>query len=949
MLKKTVKLMLAALFISSIFSTAKAQKLDLNQPLPIDPDVTIGKLDNGLTYYIRPNSKPADKVELRLVVNAGSILEDDNQQGLAHFIEHMNFNGLEHFPKHELVNYLQKIGVKFGADLNANTGWDRTLYILPIPTDNPDNLANGFQIIADWAQGALLTTEEINAERDVISEELRMRDKNASSRMMEQFLPAIFNDSRYSYRLPGGKDSIIQNCSPDVLRKYYSDWYRPNLQAVVVVGDITVDKAKEMIKKYFGQFKNPANERERKYYAIQPYTHPDGMIVTDPEATGYGFSLFFPAQKQMRVKTIGDYKEMLVRRIFNRTLNRVLGDMTEKGNPPFTGAHASISGSFGGLSMLNEGFELDFTPVKSYKTAIDSAVAAILRVRQYGFLENDIENTKKEILSFYEKSYNERDKSKSAAYVREYVGNFMRGETIPGIENEYKYAKAMLPTISTEDVSLLAKEILSNSENFFALITAPEKGDIALPSKEELVKMVQSAFQQKVSAPKKDNNKATSLLVTAPTAGSIVSTKSDKDLGTTTYTLSNGILVTIKSTDFKDDEIIFKGVKYGGSGQFNAEEITDANYATKIVSSMGYGQFTPSQLSDFLSGRTLSLQASMGQSSNAVNGSSSVVDFETLLKLNYLKLTAPRMDKELFNSAVTKMKTRFKFMRANPQVAYLDTLMKVLYNNNPLAPIRFPTEEMLDGINAQNCIDIYKEQFSDAAGFHFFIVGNVKDKDLKPLIEKYIASLPTSDKKPMYKDNGLRPVAGEKVFKFYNGSNPKSLILSMYHGDNIKYSEALALKVDLLGQIMTMEIIDTIREKMAVIYSGGVQASLMQYPFAHYTIMSYLPCGPENVDKILAELAIEVKDFKTTGGPKSYLPKAKKATIETHKDNLNKNGYWVGKLEDIMVWGSSKDFFLNFDKKLNAIDNADIIKTAKLLLGKNHFTAASFPEKNSAK
>lgn len=943
MIRKLLSAALFSLFILNVSPPASAQKLNLNETIPVDTSVTKGVLPNGLTYYIRTNHKPKDKVELRLVVNAGSILENDNQQGLAHFMEHMEFNGLKHFPKNDLVHYLQSIGVQFGADLNANTGWDRTYYILPIPIDNPKNLTKGFEIVSDWAGGALLSTDEINDERHVIAEELRMRDKNAGTRMMKKFLPEMLNGSRYAYRLPGGKDSIVLHGSPDRVREFYHDWYRPNLMAVIVVGDISKAKAKSMIEKYFSPLKNPKNERERKYYSVKPYTKSRAMIVTDSEATNYSFDLLFPAEDRHIDKTLQDYRYSLVKSIFTRTLNRKLHDMAQTAKPPYTSASAHLSGTFGGITLWQEGFELDVSPVDNFKTSIDSAFVELLRVKKYGFSEKDIENTKKEILADYEQAYNERDKTLSSNLVGEYTRNFMRKESIPGIVNEYHYVQEMLPTISAKEVSDLASNVLSKSQNFFALITGPAKGDIKLPSEAELQKMVGDAFGQTVSK-SAETASATSLLSQEPTAGKIVSSTKDAQLGTTTYTLSNGVLVTVKPTDFKSDEIVLTGVKYGGDGLFDAGDKANAHFLTTIIGTMGYGQFTPSALKDFLSGKTVSLSTDMGASSNAVDGSSSVKDFPTLLQLNYLKLTEPRMDKDLFQGFKTKLQTQLKFIKANPQAAFVDTLIKVMYNNSPLAPIAVPSENDINSINADRCIEIYKNQFGNADGFHFFIVGNVDEGRVKELIEKYIASLPVQHLKPHYRDNGLRPVKGEKVFKFYKGSDQKSLILTQFHGDNIKYSDGLALNADLLGQMMTMEILDTIREKMAAIYSGGAYAGVNRVPYPHYTVMAQMPCGPENVDKILTELNKEVKGFKANGGLATYLDKAKKQTMEKHKENVKKNSYWASQLQDIMVWGGDKDFFLNYDKELNNINQKDIEKTANMLLGGNEFTAISFPE-----
>ncbi len=924
--------------------TTKEQSFDLSSDIPISPEITKGTLSNGLTYYIRENSKPENKVELRLVVNAGSLQETDKQQGLAHFMEHMNFNGLKHFPKHELVNYLQNIGVKFGADLNASTGFDRTFYILPIPTDNPENLKKGFQILADWAGNALISSEEVDAERKIILEELRMRDKNASTRMMEEFLPALMNGARHADRLPIGKKEIINSAdAADQIRKFYHQWYRPNNMAVIIVGDIETEKAKKMVKEYFSYLKNPENEQERKHYMVEPYTQPSAMIVTDKEATSYNFRLVFPAQKREAEKTWKDYRQNLIRNIFTRTLNHQFHLLTQSANPPYAGAFGSVSGIFGGFTLDNESFTMSLTPIDNFEAAIDSAVAVLLRVRQYGFTQNDVKNTKQKIMAAYEKSYQERNKKRSASLVGELSRNFMEQEPIPGIANEYKFVKQVLPTITAQEVSSLANNILSNSENFFALITGPKEGDLDLPTEQELLSTVKEAFQQHVE-PIKDTQVATSLLTTMPTPGDIVSQKKDEQLGTTTYTLSNGVKVTVKNTDFKADEIVFSGTKFGGSGQYGAKDKSNVHYLSSVIGAMGYGQFTPTQLSDFLSGKTVSLHTGMGNISNNVSGSSSVSDFETLLKLNYLKLTEPRMDEGLFQSFLTKRKTRFQFLKANPRVAFIDSLISVMYDNSPLAPIAVPTAESLDNIDVNRLMEIYNKEFGNADGFHFFIVGNLNDVPVKSLIKTYLASLPTKGTTPTYKDNGLRMVDGDKIFKFYKGHNDKSMMLYQIHGEDIDYSQELALKADLLGQVMSIQITDTLREKMQVIYSGGAFANVSELPYEHYTVMMQLPTGPESVDIILEELADEIKGYTTNGGPDGNLHKAKKATLQKHEENMKENRYWLNNIENIMVWDKSKEFFLNYADKVKAITEQDIIDTANKLLNGDTFIGISYPE-----
>jgi len=923
--------------------TVYAQKINLQEPLARDTAVTVGKLANGLTYYIKPNAKPAQKVELRLVVKAGSILENDNQQGLAHFMEHMEFNGLKHYPKNELVDYLQKIGVRFGADLNANTGWDRTYFLLPIPTDKPGNLEKGFQIVGDWAGGALITTSDVNEERHVILEELRMRDRNAQTRMMRAFLPAMLNDSRYAYRLSGGKDSIVQYADPDRIREFYHDWYRPDLMAVIVVGDISVSKAKSMIEKYFGRLKNPGNERVRTYYHVEPYTTKKAMIVTDSETTSYGFTLIYPAHRIKPEKTVGDLRENLIKDIFIQSVNRKLRDLAQSDHLPFANAELSLSGGFGGITLGDEGMELEVTPVDNLKVSIEGAIGELLDIQQYGFTDTDIQTITKAYLPAYENAYKERNNTPSATFTDDFADSFMKDEPLIDIANEYQYVKELLHAITTADINAFAKQTLSVPQAYFTMITGPVKGKIVLPAEQGLLQMVDAAF--KIQAKKGvAKTAATTLLTQQPNPGQIVSENKDTALGTTTYTLSNGVKVTIKATDFKEDQLLFSGVKYGGTGLYGLKDKSNTTFLGSVIGTMGYGQFTPGALSDYLSGKQVNVGIGMSDLTDEVSGSSSVKDISTMLELTYLKLTDARKDTALLRGWLDKVEARLPMLKADPQNAFKDSLTKVLYNNNPMAPISIPTQQDINNIHMDRIMEIYRTEFGNADGFHFFFVGNVDTSSLKPLIEKYLASLPVQGSHPGYRDNGLRMITGNKDFNFYKGTDQKSVIIDLYHGD-ITYSHDLALRADMLAQVMTIEVLKTIREQMQAIYSGGVSASVVKLPYGHYNIVAQMPCGPENVDKIFTELGKEVDGYKANGVSQEDLDKVKNAMIEQYKEQIKENSTWNGELQQICFWGNDKANFLNYEQRVNNITMQDMKATANQLLGNNNFKAVAYPQK----
>ncbi|MGH2649222.1 MAG: insulinase family protein, partial [Ginsengibacter sp.] len=676
---KFLRLLILFLFIatSSVFG-----QQNLNDTLPVDPNVRIGKLSNGLTYYIRQNKKPEQKVELRLVVNAGSILEDDNQQGLAHFSEHMAFNGTTHFKKNDIISFLQSIGVGFGNDLNANTGFDRTLYILPIPTDKPENIDKGFEILEDWAHNVTYDTDDIDGERPVVLEESRL-GKGANDRMFRKIYPNVFAGSLYANRLPIGLDSIIKNASYETIRKFYKDWYRPDLMAVIVVGDIDPDKAEGLIKKYFAGLTNPENERPRIHPGMPPYATDKAQVVTDKEATSYTTIVNYSAEPIHTEVTLEDYKKGLTKEIFTTLFNQRLRELTQKENPPFVYAFTD----FGSFAQGYESFGASIgTGSNDSATGLKAFEEELERVKKYGFTKPELDRAKSNMLNQIDKEYNERNKTESADYVSEYVDNFLTKEPIPGIENEDKIYKELLPQISIDDVNAITKTLQENPKQYIALLGPEPTAGRELPTGDELLAVAASAQKRDVK-PYEEKVIASSLMTILPKPGKITSSKKNDQLGTTDFTLSNGVTVTIKPTDFKNDQILMSAIRPGGKNNYGLKDKYNAEYATAVVNSMGVGNFSPVDLQKALSGKTVKVNPVFSDISEGMSGSSSVKDLESMMQLTYLYFTSPRIDTALFKSFVQKNKAQLAFLSANPQVVFIDSLFKVLYHHSPLAPI----------------------------------------------------------------------------------------------------------------------------------------------------------------------------------------------------------------------------------------------------------------------
>lgn len=940
MIKKIFITGLLALSVCGAVLPASVWAQDLSAALSKDPKVTTGTLPNGLKYYIRPNQKPENKVELRLIINAGSILEDDDQQGLAHFTEHMLFNGTKHFPKNELVNYLQSIGVEFGADLNAYTSFDETVYMLPVPTDNPKNIETGFQILQDWAQGALMTDKDINEERKVILEESRL-GKGAEDRMQKKFLPKLLGDSRYGYRLPIGKDQLLKTFKPEVLRRFYKDWYRPDLMAVVVVGDITTEKAEEMIKQYFSPLVNPAQEKGRTAYAANPYKKQEGMFLTDAEQTNTLLMLNFSPKKEEADKTVGEYRNTLLEQLAFAALNQRFQDLSASAAPPFVFAQADNSSFIRGYQALGA----VLVPSTDLTTAINAAIGELMSAQEYGFTSSELEVVKKDMLSNLEKAYNERTTTNSSEYLEEYQRNFLEQEAMPGVEREFELYKELLPGITAQEVTTAFSKLFTKEDRqkFFAVVMSPQAKDRQVNSDASLVAAINAAFAQKVSA-KSEEVVSAQLLDKIPQKGSVTDVTKNQSLGTTTYTLSNGVKVTVKSTDFKTDEVLFKGVKNGGSGIYGASDVVTVSLLPQLVESMGYGKYTPTALTKALAGTNTGLQPEMGQTTNGVSGNSDVKHLETFFQLVHLQLTQPRKDDELLKGLVGKMNTQMKFVKANPQASFVDTFIKVAYNNNPLSPVIFPTEAQLNALNAAHIVDIYQQAYSTADGYHFFIVGNVDEATLTPLMETYLASLPVSGKVPAFEDNGLRLKPGNNKLVYQKGKDAKSMILAQYFGE-MPYSEDMALKATLISDILTIRVIEKLREEMGSVYSGGFFSSFERDPYPHYVLGTQLPTGPESVDAILKATEKEIAKIKAEGPDQKDLDKVKIAIVEKRKEGLKTNAYWLSKLEQLEFSHYSTDHFLTFDKQLERITVSDIKEAAnKFFNGQNSFIGVLNPE-----
>lgn len=934
-MKKNLFFLMFMLF--NIGAISAQQAYNPEAKIPLSPDVRSGVLPNGLKYYIRYNAKPEKKVELRLSVNAGSILEDDDQQGLAHFMEHMNFNGLENFPGNQLVTYLQSIGVEFGNDLNAYTGFDQTVYILPVPSDDSVKLEKAFQVIADWSGASLLTNEEIDKERGVILAESRM-GKGADDRMMKKWLPALMNGSKYGVRLPIGLDEVIEKFDYDVLKRFHKDWYRPDLQSVAVVGDMPVELAEKMIIEKFSKFKNPQNPRLRpEIFEVKPFTENRAMMVSDEEANATQISIIGNAHNDKPIVTEKDYLDKLTNDLCFRIISMRLDEAKNSPAPPFIYAYSYL----GGWARGYENFSLmAVSGNDQMKAAIETLVKEALRVKKFGFTQAELDRAKASMLASMEKFYNERAKTESGNLVWELVSLYLDGDAAPGIEWEYNFTKNNLDKITLSSFDEVRQKI-NIDDKYFAYVTAKTAQN--LPTDDQLKAWIDNAIAQPLLQ-YQEKAIAKSLLAKEPKGGKSVRSVINNKLGTTTMTLENGVTVCLKPTDFKNDEIVFKGIRQGGYSLYTGKDYYSAQYSNNAVDEMGYGNFSNSDLKKFLAGKNVNVSTIVEDYSEYVQGNSTVKDMETMFQLIYLKCTAPRKDKEAFKSYISREKQQMENIKQNPMYLFMDTTYNVLYQGNPRAH-QFDNPATFDKINMDNAVKFYKERIGNAKGMYYTFVGSFKIEEIKPLIEKYLGGLPADELEMKAKDIGLFPVQGKKEFVLKKGKEQQAMLTHYINGKAV-FTADDNFYLSQLNEVINNYIIDTIREKMSAIYGGGTGGSIEKYPRQEYLIQTYFPCSPENIDKVNDAYLKIIDKVKLDGGiSDSDWERVKEPALKNYQVNIKTNKYWLNSLITANYYMTDPNRIMTFEQRINGITPAKLSQIArKFYTNKNIFTAKWIPE-----
>ncbi len=912
--------------------------IDLSTPIAVDPSVKIGKLDNGLVYYIRQNKKPEKRVEMRLVVNAGSILEDDNQQGLAHFMEHMNFNGTKSFPKNELIDFLQKTGMRFGGDINAYTGFDETVYMLQLPTDDTVLLKKGYQILEDWAHNALLDGKEIDKERGVIVEEWRL-GLGARDRMMKKYFPVILKDSRYAERLPIGKVEVIEKFDHETLRAFYRDWYRPDLQAVVVVGDIDMAQTEARIREHFGRLQNPPDPRPRITYDIPGNTEPLVAVATDKEATNNSIIIFYK-HPLTPDKNLGDFRQQLMAELYTGMLNNRFGEISQKPESPYVFAGAGY-GRF--LARTRDAYIIN---ALAKENQIDQSLRVMLaeneRVKRFGFTQTELDRQKEELISQYEKAAKEFDKTESSALCDEYVSNYLSGDAIPGPQKKFKYLKNLLPGITLADINELAGRWVTD-DNMAMVVMAPEKEGVKVPTVNELLDIVKQSRTEALTA-YVDNFREEPLVQDPAQPGKIVSRNENPDLGYTEIKLSNGMVIGLKPTAFKNDEILVSAYSPGGHSLCADDVFMSANYATQIIDMSGAGNFDNIELQKKLKGKTLQISPYLDDVKEGFRGNCAPKDLETLSQLVYLYFRQPRKDTTAFKAFMSQMENQLKFMKSNPIMAFYDTLFKSAYPGYKRMVI-FPTPAQLGQVSLDKAYEIYQDRFADAGDFKFFMVGNFNIDTISPVLEKYFGSLPDLRRNESFRNTAPRFAEGKNNLVIYKGTDPQSLV-GIVLSEKIEWKSSNLLHLQLIEEIISIKLIEVIREKMSGVYSPQVMANFDQYPEATFQLIVMFGCSPKTTEKLAKAVFSEIRNLRKKGPSATDLKKAQEALIRSRETDLEKNEFWLGKIESFYYNHDAADGVKTFVDRVNAVTAADLMKTASAYLNPEHYVkVVLMPEK----
>ncbi|HJS24660.1 MAG TPA: insulinase family protein [Pyrinomonadaceae bacterium] len=944
----TRKLSLLLALILSVVAVISAQQqtaktIDgsalLTQPMPVDPQITMGQFKNGLRYYIRTTKKPEKRAELRLVVKAGSILEDDDQLGLAHFVEHMAFNGTKNFPKHELLAFIESLGMRFGAHLNAYTSFDETVYMLHVPTDKPGAIEKSFQVLQDWAQNVSFEDPEIEKERGVVLEEWRS-SRGAGMRNVEKMFPVMFKGSRYANRLPIGKPEIIQNGKAERVKQYYKDWYRPDLMAVIAVGDFDKAAIEKLVTTHFGSMPEVTSPRQRQIFDLPDRTDTGYSINTDKETTTTSVEIdtLLPARPQ---GTIGVYRQKTVDRLFAGMLNARFAELAQKPDAPF------VFGFTGRSSFLARSKEVAYLNALVKEGAVENAARALLteaeRVARFGFTETELARQKASVLRNYERLALEKDNALSSTKASEYVRAFLTGETLPSADDEYALHQRFVPEITLAEINKLAREWFPvSAQNRLVIVTSPEKSGLAVPDESKLAAVIKETPAAELK-PYVDTVGSAVLLASLPAPGKISKATTDEKTGLTTWELANGVKVVLKPTNFREDEILFRATSPGGTSLVSDADYIPATSASQVIPAGGIAKFSAIDLQKMMAGKIASATPFIGELEEGLNGSSSRKDLETMFQLIYLRFTQPRADANAFAVQATQARTFMTNQSVSPDFAFFEALLNSRYQNHPRR--RMTTAATVDEWNLDKSLAFYKDRFADASDFTFFFVGSFDEAMMKPLVERYLGALPSLGRKENWKDVGVKIPTGIVEKKVERGIEPKSRAAIVFSGPFV-YDQPRRVAIRAMSEILQNRLMEVIREELGGTYGITANFNYFKFPKPEYSITIQFGSSPERTDDLIKRVFEEIEKFKKDGPTEKQLNDEKEALIREFETSSKQNGYLLTQIQARYYNGEDPAGVWLVPEFYKKLDAATVQEAAKLYLDtKNFIKVTLFPEK----
>jgi len=948
-MRSEIKLHFALLFgaaslasvIASAPSMASAQQPTgaAAAPLPFDSAVKIGTLSNGMRYYIRENHKPEKRAELRLVVNAGSVLEDEDQRGLAHMVEHMAFRGTKRFAGNQISSYLESVGMRYGPDINAFTSFDETVYMITIPTDTAAIVDKGFEILAEWAHNVAFDPAQIEKERPVVIEEWRL-GQGAENRMQNKWFPVLFTGSKYGERIPIGLKSVLETYKPATLRRFYDTWYRPDLMAVVAVGDFDKRQIEGLITRYLGAIPRAISPKARPLSPVPPQAGTLVSINSDKEATRSTIRLLYKQPKRFNT-TSATYRQHLVEGLFGSMLNDRFAEITQKPNPPFITAYAGQ----GDLVRSAEAFSLTAVVADNgIRRGLNALLTEGERVKKFGFLQSELDRARKDTQRGIEQAYAERDKTNSNVYAEAYSSAFLESEPSTSIQYDLDAITRLLPGITLAEVNKLAGAWMTDKNRVLAT-TSPDKAGIVNPAPGELLLAFDAVKGANIAA-YSETSLSGQLVDKDPTGGKVVSERQIKEVGITEWTLSNGVRVLLKPTDFNADQITFTSYSPGGASLLSDASFIAASAADLIPTTSGVGKFTVIDLQKFLAGKQVSVFPSIDDLSEGVSGSASQRDVDTMLQLVYLYFTQPRLDTSLVNTFLGRYKGVLANRSASPEAAFSDTLQVTLAQHSVREqPMSAAT---LDRIDPAKSFDFYKERFADASGFTFVFVGNFSIDSMKPLIAKWLGALPSTGRKETWRDTGIRPPKGvvQRVVK--KGAEPKARTALIFTGP-FEYNRQNRYYLSALAELLNIKLREALRENLGGTYGVSVSPGAARDPLPSYRFTIGFGSAPERLEALTAAALAQIDSVKRFGTTPEYLNKVKEAALRSRETAIKQNGYWVSQIASFDQSGWPLAEIPDGGKLISALTIADLQRAAvKYLRIDNYVRVSLYPENFSA-